>query len=156
MSACEAFLERTKTWGSGFQLIELHVYGDATGDSRRSSASRTDWQMVREFLGRHTDRFRASFEVPSSNPPVKDRTNCVNSMLRNQAGENRLFLHPRCRQLIRDLDQVHWNVDANGNPLTEIDKSDPMRTHTSDALGYMIAKKFDKSKNGGPMQTRII
>jgi len=44
--------------------------------------------------------------------------------------------------LIRDLEQVSWKTDANGNPLFELDKSDPMRTHTSDALGYYIAHAF--------------
>jgi hypothetical protein len=32
--------------------FRLHIYGDATGEGRQSSASRTDWQIVREFFGR--------------------------------------------------------------------------------------------------------
>ena len=56
--------------------------------------------------------------------------------------QRRLFIDTRCKQLIRDLEQVSWKTDANGNPLIELDKSDPMRTHTSDALGYYIAHAF--------------
>ena len=56
--------------------------------------------------------------------------------------ERRLLIDPRCKQLIRDLEQVSWKTDANGNPLIELDKSDPMRTHASDALGYYIAHAF--------------
>ena len=84
----------------------------------------------------------------SSNPPVKDRINCVNARLCNSLRERRLLVDPRCRQLIRDLEQVTWKTDANGNPLVELDKSDPMRTHTSDALGYYIASAF-------PMQAKV-
>jgi phage terminase large subunit len=79
---------------------------------------------------------------------VKDRINCVNARLCNSLGERRLFIDPRCRQLIRDLEQVTWKTDANGNPLVELNKSDPLRTHTSDALGYYIAQEF-------PMQASI-
>ena len=50
--------------------LMVYVYGDSTGNQRDSTASRTDWQHVREFFSRHTDRFRAHFKVPSSNGPV--------------------------------------------------------------------------------------
>jgi hypothetical protein len=33
-------------------------------------------------------------------------------------------------------------TDADGNPLIELDESDPMRTHTSDALGYYVGFAF--------------
>ena len=47
-----------------------------------------------------------------------------------------------CRQLLKDFERVHWKTDPSGNMLKDIDKSDPARTHVSDALGYMIAKEF--------------
>lgn len=143
VAACEEFLAKTARWVLRSSLpIQLNIYGDATGDGRRSAASRTDWQLTREFFNRYRDRFRGSFLVPPSNPIVKDRVNCVNAMLRNQAGMARLFIDPRCKQLIQDFERVHWKTDPNGNLLSEIDKSDPARTHVSDALGYMIAKEF--------------
>jgi len=155
--ACEQFLDRTVPWvGSSNLPIQLDIYGDATGDSRRSSASRTDWEIVREFFNRHRDCFRVSFKVGSSNPPVRDRTNCVNAMLRNQAGYRRLFISPRSKQLIKDLERVQWKTDSNGNPLGEIDKSEPARTHTSDALGYMIAKEFPMQATIGYRSERIV
>jgi len=140
-TACEAFLERIGSWGRlSPHSTQIHIYGDATGQGRHTVSSRTDWQMVREFFNRYP--YSVSFRVPSSNPPVKDRVNCVNAMLRNQAGERRLGLDPGCKQLILDFERVHWKNDLNGNILTDIDKSDPMRSHVSDALGYMIAYEF--------------
>jgi hypothetical protein len=63
-------------------------------------------------------------------------------MLRNQVGMTRLFIDPRCKQLIQDFERVYWKSDPSGNMLSEIEKSDPARTHVSDALGYMISKEF--------------
>jgi hypothetical protein len=111
---------------------------------------------VREFFNRYRDRYRTSFQVGSSNPAVKDRVNCVNAKLRNQAGYRTLFVDPRCRQLIQDFERVHWKTDLNGNALGEIDKSDPARTHVSDALGYMIAQEFGMYPEYGYRSERII
>jgi hypothetical protein len=153
-AACEAFLQRAEPWLMRSSLpLKVEVYGDATGDARRSSASRTDWQLVRDFLS--ANRYRAEFHQGSSNPPVRDRVNCVNAKLRNQAGDRRLVIDPRCKHLIQDLERVHWKTDTSGNAFNEIDKSDPIRTHTSDALGYMIAKHFSMWASGGPRATRV-
>src|SRR5260370_27190831 len=49
-AACEEFLTRTAKWKS-VRPLEVHVYGDATAEQRETSASRTDWQIVRRFFG---------------------------------------------------------------------------------------------------------
>ena len=86
---------------------------------------------------------------------MKDRTNCVNAMLRNQAGERRLLIDPKCKQLILDLERVRWKNDTQGNTLAELDKSDPERTHVSDALGYVIAHDFGMRGKFGEMPQRL-
>jgi len=53
--------------------------------------------------------------------------------------------------LIRDFDRVHWKRDPSGNMLADIDKSDPLRSHMSDALGYMIAHDFGMHSKFGEM-----
>src|ERR1700733_16083633 len=80
--------------------------------------------------------------LPSSNPSVADRINCVNAKIANAKGERRLGVNRRCVQLIKDLEQVCWKTDATGNKLRDVDFSNPARTHASDALGYLIAQKF--------------
>jgi hypothetical protein len=149
-AACEELLSRTEKWHGG-RPLNLYVYGDATAEQRRTSASRTDWQIVKEFFGRHPDRYAVRFQVPSANPPVKDRVNCVNATLRNHAGQHRLLVHSSCKQLIKDFEQVRWKADPHGNPLVELDKSDPMRTHVSDAVGYLIARVFPMRPMRGEM-----
>jgi len=97
---------------------------------------------VKDFFSRYTDRYHARLRVPGANPPVKDRVNCVNAVLLNHAGQRRLWIDPRCKHLIKDLEQVCWKADPHGNPLAELDKSDHMRTHASDAVGYLVAREF--------------
>ena len=75
LAACEEFLARTEKYGGA--PLGVYVYGDPSGNSRQSSASRTDWRIVKDFFGRYTDRFRVQFRVATSHPPVKDRVNCV-------------------------------------------------------------------------------
>lgn len=154
LAACEELLSRTQKWATGMPLA-INVYGDATGEQHRTSASRTDWQIVKEFFGRYKDRFHVRFLVPSANPPVKDRINCVNARLQNHAGQNRLLVDLRCKHLIKDFEQVCWKTDPHRNTLTDLDKSDPMRTHVSDAVGYLIAREFSmqpiRGERSGPM-----
>jgi hypothetical protein len=129
--------------------VHIDIYGDATGSGRRTAAARTDWQIVQDFFLKQFCEMKR--RVPSTNPPVKDRVNRVNAMLRNQAGERRLLIDPKCKELILDFERVHWKSDAHGNALADIDKSDPARSHLSDALGYMIAYDFGMRGKFGEM-----
>jgi len=172
LAHCEEFLARTEKWiapreipddlpGVDQDLLQnagvierpmpllVYVYGDASADSDKTSASRTDWEIVKRFFGRYTDRFRAHFRVPSKNGPVKDRVNCVNTMLLNFAGERHLYLSPNCRELVADFEQLGWKADPHGRSLSELDKSDPMRSHLSDALGYYIVREFPMRAKSG-------
>jgi Terminase large subunit, T4likevirus-type, N-terminal len=149
-AACEHFLNRIGQFArlSPF-TTRIQVYGDATGSGRQTCASRTDWQIVRDFFTRYP--YPVEYRVSSSNPPVKDRINCVNAMLCNQAGDRRLLVHPDCKELILDLERLRWKSDPSGNLLPAVDKSDPARSHASDALGYMIARDFGMRPQFGEM-----
>jgi hypothetical protein len=150
LAACEEFLERMKKYHSGPPLA-VYIYGDPSGDSRQTSASRTDWQIVKEFFRRYPERFQAQFRVPSSHGPVKDRVNCVNALHLNYAGQRRMVLDFKCKELAKDFEQIAWKADPHGNPITELDKSDPMRSHLSDALGYYCVREFPMRDKRGEM-----
>ena len=125
--ACEEFLKRhAKHEG------EVVVYGDAAGNQQQTTGS-TDYQMIREYFGMATN-LAVTYRVPRSNPAVRDRINLVNAKLRSAAGEVELMVDPRCTELIKDFEQVAYKADSS-----QIDKDkDRMRTHLSDALGYLL------------------
>jgi hypothetical protein len=75
---------------------------------------------------------------------VRDRIAVMNSKLRNANGEASLFIHPKCKELIADFEQVCYREDS-----MQVDKDkDRMRTHLSDALGYLIWQQFRVGKIG--------
>jgi len=146
-SACQAFLQRIepiyKRIPSSQRPITVHVYGDASGNQKRTSASATDWAIVKQFFTMWVGTYRPVYRFSSANPAVRDRINCVNSRLRNaHDGEPRLLIDPKCRELVKDLEQVAWATDSTGAVTSDLDKSDRARTHCSDALGYFIAQAF--------------
>ena len=125
--ACEEFLKRFPD-----QEGEIVVYGDASGNQQQTTGS-TDYQMIREYFAVSTNLV-VSYQVPKSNPLVRDRVNLTNSKLRSAAGEVELIVDPKCKELIKDFEQVAYKTDS-----CQVDKyKDRLRTHLSDALGYLL------------------
>lgn len=119
---CDEFVRRIRAMASTHGgPIHVHIFGDATGDSRHSSADESDWQIVRKAMGRVDDLVRTHFRVPKQNPSVKLRVNATNAMLCNQQQERKLLVDPSCKQLIKDFERVSWAMDSNGNLLGTID-----------------------------------
>jgi hypothetical protein len=144
--ACVAFFDRLthllNKVPAHQRPLHLEIYGDASGNQRRTSGTDTDWAIIRHFLAQYKGQVNPSIHANTSNPLVRDRVNCVNARLNNALSESHLFIDPRCTELIRDLEQVIWALDSTGLPSNQLDKSDPARTHSSDALGYFVAQAF--------------
>ncbi len=140
--ACQRFWERTASFRTRYGIFLVEIYGDASGHQRRTSGAGTDWSLIREFFAQRAGQVTAHVRAVHTNPGVRDRINLVNARLLNASGDRQLFVDPRCKELIRDLERVCWSSDHSGQPGTELDKSDRMRTHISDALGYYLAQAF--------------
>ncbi len=144
--ACQAFLAKAKPLADRLSYIYrplvVDVHGDSAGNQRTTAAAGSDWGIVKEFFKMWVGDFKPRHHVPSANPLVRDRVNAVRAKLRSQAGDVKLYIDPKCKELIRDLEEVSWVVDAAGVATGEIDKRDKRRTHASDALGYYVHKVF--------------
>jgi hypothetical protein len=151
--ACEAFLQKARKLAGGRTLL-VDVYGDASGYQRRTSGTDTDWGLIREFFAR-IPQVRMTVRAATSNPSVRDRVNVMNSRLCSATSERRLFVDPKCKELIRDFEQVRWRMDESGQATSELDKSDRKRTHATDALGYFVAEAFAMRRPGGPRGERL-
>jgi hypothetical protein len=139
ISMCERFEQTAQPfadayWAANGTALPVTVYGDATGEAR-STSSKTDYDLIREYF-RSRSQFKMQFDYPRSNPPVRDRVNSVNAMLKNANGDIRTRVHPGCKELITDFLEVSWKQGALNFELDKV--SDKARTHLSDALGYMI------------------
>jgi hypothetical protein len=126
------------------------VYGDASGANRKTTGE-SDWAMVRQELAQGFGG-RVSYRIPKRNPAVRDRISLVNARLRNAAGEERLFVHPDCKELIADFEQVEYR----GNTSAVNKEKDADRTHLSDALGYLVWQEYGAKETAGERGERIL
>ncbi len=134
--ACEEFERKF-----GAPQAGVVVYGDASGSAMNTAGS-SDYEIIREFFRSHGAGLL--MRVPKANPAVRDRVMLVNSKLCNAEGTVRLSVSPRCKELIADFEQVSYKEDS-----TQVDKEkDRHRTHTSDALGYLV---WQECRNQGPV-----
>lgn len=108
----------------------IELYGDASGNSHKTSAVSTDWEIIEQGLEPYFRSIESAVE--RSNPPIEHRVNTVNYHLR----KNHIEINPHCEFLISDLEQVSYK--ENG----QFDTSNRMLTHISDAFGYYIYKLF--------------
>jgi hypothetical protein len=143
--ACEEFRRRYPRHARG-----LTVYADATG-ARRQTAGGSDLAVLREQLG-HGEYGELRFRVPRSNPPVRERVELVNAKLANAAGARTLVVDPRCKELIKDFEQVAYK---EGSQVVDKER-DPQRTHLSDALGYLVWQEFAARPKAGERGERLI
>ena len=159
--ACERFYERAaliyNQTATSHRPLVIKIYGDASGYHRRTAGVQTDWAIIKDSFDMWRGTYKPQYYMANVNPFVRDRVNCVNSRLRNRAEESRIFIHPQCKELIRDLSEVSWALDLAGRPTDQINKSDKSRTHTSDALGYYISQEFHmKPKIGEKPDGRLL
>ena len=74
----------------------LPCYPDPAGKARTSNSTKSDHKILQD----------AGFTViaKKSNPTQKDRLNALNRMLEDATGKHKLFINPKCKNTIRDLE----------------------------------------------------
>ena len=143
--ACEEFLRRYPSHAAG-----VTVYGDASGHTMQTTGQ-SDYQIVRDYF-RVNSGFPMTYRVPKANPGIRDRVSLLNSKLRSAAGEVRMLVSGKCRELIKDFEQVTYKADT-----TVIDKErDRKRTHLSDALGYLVWQECRPVAPVGERRERLL
>lgn len=136
----ELFMRNTHT---GAALDELHrrygdhpggfaFYGDASGRARKSNANVTDYQLIEQDT-----RFgKKLVDYPSANPTVADRFAMTNALMCNANNQRRLFINPRCKHLIEDVETRAYK-EGTREPDDHGDVG-----HMTDALGYPIVMRY--------------
>ena len=145
LEACEEFHRRFPGHAAG-----VVIYGDASGNTQQTTGT-SDYAIVREFFQANYATV-PQYRVPRSNPCVRERVMLANSMLRNANGEAKLFVDGRCKELIKDFEQVTYKADSN-----VVDKEkDRRRTHLSDALGYLVWQECRPAGAAGERGQRLV
>jgi hypothetical protein len=141
---CDEILKRYPSWAAG-----VIVYGDATGKSRHVKSLRSNYDMIRDRLRlmvRDPGLFK--IKVRDSNPPVVNRVNAVNRLLKDATGRTRLWLRKTepartcyTRELVRSLQRTKKKDDGDIEK-----KSGETITHAAEALGYWIEPEWPVTK----------
>lgn len=109
-----------------FKGRNLIIYPDASGNQQHTSAGGNTNHSVLRGMG-------FKLIVPRRNPAVNDRINTVNSAFLSADNKQRLYIHPRCKELITSLESLGF--DDSGS-VAKVAQS--KYTHLPDALGYAI------------------
>lgn len=128
----EFIIPNSNTWDTSYLVKdflaisdyrELDVTGDASGQSRNTKASDTDYDIIKKV-------FQGCFvKLPSKNPLKEDRWNTTNTALKSYDGKIRLYINPNtCPITYRNLQRVtrkDYKIDYHN------------LTHSSDAFSYL-------------------
>lgn len=117
---------------------------DPTGGARKTSGvGATDHNILR----------KSGFTVSSPKNPwkIRDKITCVNTALLDASGTRRLFIHPRCVELIKSLRTLTY-APGTGLPNKNLGVD-----HAFDALGYLCLQVFNlaKPENLGKTNYRV-
>lgn len=118
-------------------VTNLVFYGDSSGDNRTAVATTTAWRIVKQVFPNAEYLYRKQ-------PAISDRINEVNGVLKNANGEIRTRIHPKCKNLIKDLEKVTRTMlftQSKGEDLT----------HASDNFGYFVCQTKRPNEPVTPM-----
>ena len=137
--ACYEFIARYRHRSTGLAPHKsvLHLYGDASGNH---SQTISEYQVAADVLA---TEYAGRLEIPeiTHNPLISERVAAFNAKLCNALGVASCFISKKCKTLINDLKKV---LPKDG----KIDKSDPLLTHISDAVGYLFRWLFPPFETG--------
>lgn len=95
-----------------FPMRQATVIPDSTGSARKTSANKTDIQIMRDH-GFHV--------ADTKNPLIRDRQNCLNVLMKR----GRVVIDPSCTNLIKEIETLS-SRDKEGD-----------KSHCAVALGYV-------------------
>lgn len=100
------------------------MYPDSAGRQRKTSAGgKTDISILQNA------GFKTLYN--NNNPAIRDRVNSVNAKLKNTHGQRKLFVDPKCKNIINSLEKMVYK------PGTSIVEKDGKLDHLADAVGYL-------------------
>ena len=117
-------------------------YGDAAGRARTTKANDTDYIQISNDT-RFDQHKSKKVRYPKANPAIADRISSCCGLICNANGVRRLFVDPKCKKLIEDLESRVYKEYSS-----DLDDG-PMQGHMTDALGYFIHSRFPRRLQTG-------
>lgn len=109
-------------------------YGDASSRGNKTSAYSSDYTQIQEHPA--FKKMGRTMHFTTANPPRADRFAATNARIRDGAGQRHFFVDARCKHLIEDLETRVYRPGTR-----ETDDGED-RGHSTDALGYILHRRF--------------
>ncbi len=113
------------------------IHGDASGKNNDTRSFGSDYTIIEKFLDNYQNnrgqKIIYTRDIPSKNPPIRERHNAMNSYIKNANGEKKLFVYkkaPTCDEGLRLT-----KLKSRGQFL-EDDKD--RYQHCTTAIGYAV------------------
>jgi len=124
------------------------ITGDASGNSRNVQNDKVGGTSYTQMLNRldfHHHPSRRRVDVREKNPPPADRVAAWNAMVCNTNGIRRVFVNPRCKWLIFNLQNLKYKEGSSEihEPTYNDVKKDAKQKfikHIFDAASYLVEK----------------
>lgn len=141
VQTCEEF---TKKYGGHRGRIIIN--GDASGDNRSCTSEYTNYVLMRKYLSNFGFRF-VDIEIRRFNPPIKNRINAFNCLVKSQNGARRLYIDPKCEKLLYNIENLKYREGTSilDLPVYSTIKNNPETKylgHPFDAASYLVEYYF--------------
>ncbi len=116
-------------------MVELRVFGDASGHHESPQTGKSDYDvLIAHLKSLLPESVQIVLDVPRAAPSVRDSVNAFNDALLDPAGRPHYAVAKQCTELIRDMEHMKWTPEGT------VDKRDKHRSHAADAARYRIAR----------------
>ena len=110
----------------------VYLTGDSSGNVETTRDWSTDYLIIQDYLRKNG--WQVVTQIPSYNPNINNRVNVLCSLFNKEM----VTVSPKCKELINDWENV--TGDNRGGK----DKTDPYRTHSSDAIDYVVYPNYKR------------
>lgn len=125
------------------------ICGDATGRARSTTSTKSNYDIIREYLSNIVERTKNNARVQFivdpdiSNPPIKTRHNLVNAYLTNVKKQHRVKVYKQCKVLDKGLRLTKLKPGGN---YVEDDSKDYQHITTAAGYGIIKALRYNEKK----------
>lgn len=114
-------------------MSSVTIYPDPAGAARQHARGESDLEIFRQ-KGFNRIKFKRK------HPPIADRVNAVNRVIKDASGQIRLLVAPGCTNVIESLEQTLYLAGSR-----DINKKQSME-HITDAMGYCVEIEYGVKK----------
>ncbi len=117
------------------------INGDASGDYRSVSSELTNYITIKKQLKQLG--FTVDIRIRPFNPQIKSRIAAWNSKIRNANGEVGIYISPKCKQLLYNIENLKYKegsslLDLPSHYQVKSDKKLKFLGHPFDAASYIV------------------